>query len=523
MTNVTQTLSGRHLFVTGATGFVGKVWLSHLLGHVPDIGRITLLVRGDRTRTAAQRMADILATSPAMRPLKERLGTAYAAFIEARVEVVEGDVTLPGLGLDGDTRESLAASVDATVHFAGLTDFQPDPRRGVPANVRGAMHLADVVAGFRSPVLLHTSTCFVAGMAEGDVAERLEIGRSPLGRRFDPVAELEALEAIVRDENDPGVRIERADARAKHLGWPNLYTFTKGLAEHLLAARGDLRLAITRPSVVECARTWPFAGWNEGLNTAAPILWYCGTAFPELPAEDAHLFDVVPVDAVARWTSLALATLLCGTGEGVWQFASSDVNPVTFGRIIELSALERRRHARRPGATLRDRLEAQIDVRGTRWGDLLPVHPEAVAAGVGDVVDALRHVEARSHWPRGTRWLADAVAPTLSGWRKRATKARRSFHQLGKMLEVYRPFLHDHSWVFHTERIRAATAQLGADDGAFVDDVGTMDWRRYWMDVQLPGVRRWSFPIMEGDVVADDPPCQPALTLNGPRAQQGAA
>ena len=523
MTHVSETLKGRHLFVTGATGFVGKVWLSHLLAHVPDVARVTLLVRGDRGRTAHKRMADVLSTSPAMRPLKERLGPAYAAFVNARVDVVAGDVSQVGLGLDAQTRAALASSVDATVHFAGLTDFQPDPRRGVPANVRGAVNVADVVATFRSPALLHISTCFVAGMAEGVAPETLHVGRSPLGLHFDPMTELDALERLIRDVGDPTERIDRAVARARQLGWPNLYTFTKGLAEHLLAARRDVRLAIARPSVVECARTWPFPGWNEGLNTAAPILWYCGTAFPELPADDQHLFDVVPVDAVARWTSVALAALIDGSGEGVWQFASSDVNPVTFGRIIELSALERRRHARRPGATLRDHIEAQIDVRGTRWDALLPVHPEALAAGVGDVVDALRHAEARNHWPRPTRWLADAVAPTLASWRKRATQSRRSLHQLGKMLDVYRPFLHDHTWVFQTPRIRAAVATLGPCDAAFADEVTSLDWRRYWMDVQLPGVRRWSFPIMEGETVADDPPCDPPLTLSSSQTHQGAA
>jgi long-chain acyl-CoA synthetase len=521
--HVSQTLEGRHLFVTGATGFVGKVWLSHLLAHVPNVGRVTLLVRGDRGRTAQARMADVLATSPAMRPLKERLGADYASFIAARIDVVAGDVAQPGLGMDAQTRDALADSVDATLHFAGLTDFQPDPRRGVPANVRGALNVADVVATFRSPALLHISTCFVAGMAEGNVAETLRVGHSPLGRPFDPLAELTALEDLIREVSDPTERIDRAVARARLLGWPNLYTFTKGLAEHLLAARRDIRLAIARPSVVECARTWPFAGWNEGLNTAAPILWYCGTAFPELPADSAHLFDVVPVDAVARWTSVALAALLAGDGEGVWQFASSDVNPVTFERIIELSALERRRHARRPSATLRDQIEAQIDVRGTRWNDLLPLHPEALASGVGEVVDALRHAEIRTHWPKPTRWLADAIAPTLAQWRKRATQSRRSLHQLGKMLDVYRPFLHDHTWVFHTDRVRAAVQALDAADVAFADDVRSLDWRQYWMDVQLPGVRRWSFPIMEGETVADDPPCQPALTLTCPRTHQGAA
>ena len=40
--------------------------------------------------------------------------------------------------------------------------------------------------------------------------------------------------------------------RARRLGWPNTYTFTKSLAESLLATRGaGLPIAIVRPSIVE--------------------------------------------------------------------------------------------------------------------------------------------------------------------------------------------------------------------------------------------------------------------------------
>jgi nucleoside-diphosphate-sugar epimerase len=520
---IADTLRGKHLFVTGATGFVGKVWLGHLLAHAPEIGRITLLVRGNRKQSAAARMADMLDRSPAMRPLREALGADWSTFLAQRVRVVDGDVARPDCGLDEATLAALADSVDATVHIAGLTDFQPDPRKGVPANVHGASHVADVAARCRGARLLHVSTCFVAGTEGGRAREALTPGVSPLGVRFDPAEELAALDALNREIATAPERIDAAVARARHLGWPNLYTFTKGLAEHSLTARDDLALTIVRPSVVECARTWPFPGWNEGLNTSAPIMWFCGTPFLHLPSAAAHHFDIVPVDAVARAMSVALARLLEGRAQPIYQVATSDHNPATFERIVELTALGKRRHAGRGGATLRERVEAHLDVAPRHHDEGQPLSPETAERLFGRLTRALTSLEDRDAWPWPLRPVADHLRPRVTEQRRALVRARRKMGQLKQMLDVYRPFLHDHDWIFESGALRAEQATLTPADAAFADDLSTMCWRSYWLDVQYPGVLKWSFPIMDGLEAPLDPPSDPPLVLHAADRLQGAA
>ena len=124
---VRESLAGRHVLLTGATGFLGKVWLVHTLLHLPAIGRITAVVRPSRGRSGRERLEAVLRTSPALRPLRARHGEALGAWLASRLEVVEGDVTRPGLGLDPEVAARLASEVDITLHCAGLTDFQPDP------------------------------------------------------------------------------------------------------------------------------------------------------------------------------------------------------------------------------------------------------------------------------------------------------------------------------------------------------------------------------------------------------------
>src|SRR5215472_8646078 len=49
---VRETLAGRHILLIGVTGFIGKVWLVDLLEKIPSIGKITLLIRRNRTTPA---------------------------------------------------------------------------------------------------------------------------------------------------------------------------------------------------------------------------------------------------------------------------------------------------------------------------------------------------------------------------------------------------------------------------------------------------------------------------------------
>ena len=51
--SVRQALRGKQILLIGVTGFIGKVWLEHLLSNVPEIGKIYLLVRRQRTHDGA--------------------------------------------------------------------------------------------------------------------------------------------------------------------------------------------------------------------------------------------------------------------------------------------------------------------------------------------------------------------------------------------------------------------------------------------------------------------------------------
>ena len=52
--------TGRNIFITGATGFMGKVLVEKLLRSIPDIGTLYCLVRPKRDKTVQERKEDFL-------------------------------------------------------------------------------------------------------------------------------------------------------------------------------------------------------------------------------------------------------------------------------------------------------------------------------------------------------------------------------------------------------------------------------------------------------------------------------
>lgn len=57
---VVRFYSGKNVFLTGATGFVGIALVEKLLRAVPDIGNIYLLIRPKRGKTPAQRLQEYI-------------------------------------------------------------------------------------------------------------------------------------------------------------------------------------------------------------------------------------------------------------------------------------------------------------------------------------------------------------------------------------------------------------------------------------------------------------------------------
>jgi len=514
-------LANRHIMLIGVTGFIGKVWLVNLLENIPEIGKITLLIRRNRTTSSQRRFEKIVEESPTFDTLQERYGRSLGAFLKEKVEVVEGDVSEPGLGLDAATQARLAKSLDLIVNSAGLTDFNPDLREALSSNVASAVHLLEFIRGCDHAGLMHLSTCYVVGMRDGRVTEELKPNYNPAGDpEFDVDREIASLRETIRsvEERAEGVELIKAlkrqalgrgvdDSvvpakeldgvlrrnrirwarnrlvrigmrRAQHLGWPNTYTFTKSLGESVLATRGgDLPIAIVRPSIVESSERSPFSGWNEGINTSGPLSYLLGTNFRQLPTNARKCLDVIPVDMVCRGMSLIAAAVIARRNARMYQLATSAVNPVNMGRSIELTGLAHRKHYR---------MEQSVD----NW---LKVKFETIP------VSKQRYERMSIPMQKAVVSRINRVAIALKMKKPPLAKAERDVNRAEKLIELYEPFILHNDHVFECENTRMLSAALPPEESAAFDFAPeAIDWWDYWINVHIPALRRWCYPLMEG-------------------------
>ncbi len=549
--SVRQALDGKRILLIGVTGFIGKVWLANTLMDLcpngpkpgplgapilPEIGKLYLLIRRQKSSTAQQRFEKMIEGSPVFDPLFEKYGDRLGELLAEKIEVVEGDVSRPGLGLDAETSARLRRDLDLIVNSSGLTDFNPDLRDALAVNVDSTVYLIEFIRGSRHAALLHLSTCYVAGQRDGRVSEKVRPNYTPArvagtstnggtnaGTNFDAEKEWRRLHELVKSaearaegpevaaelkkqslgkehaakglsgqalENQirknkvrwlKNYLTEEATRRAKELGWPNTYTFTKSLAESLIANRiakygAKLPIAIVRPSIVETSVTKPFRGWNEGINTSASLSYLLGTAFRQLPSNERKRLDIIPVDAVCAGMTLIGAALVERRHEPLYQLATSVTNPCDMGRSIELTSLGHRRHYR-----AQEGLEYWLRLRM----DAIPV-----SKGRYDRMSA-----------PAQKMIVKSIQRVMSPlpMKKPLTKTERNLERVEKLVGLFEPFILHNEHDFVADNVeKLSQALVPEEKEIFGYDTAGLDWWEYWIDIHIPALRRWTYPLIEG-------------------------
>ena len=527
--SVRSAFRGKNILLVGVTGFIGKVWLANTLLDVPDIGCIYLLIRRQKSNPAVNRFEKLMEESPVFDPLYERYGSKLLQFVNERVQVLEGDVTRPLLGLDPEIASALRGKLDLVINSSGLTDFNPDLRDALDSNVDASVNVLQFVRESDHAGLLHLSTCYAAGTCDGRVSETARPDYTPVGLKdFDAEREWQALRRLIeetqlraeghevteklrrqalgkehaaKDLHGPALEnqirknrvrwlrdelTEAGKRRANELGWPNTYTFTKSLAESLLLKYGQgLPVAIVRPAIVESSITQPFRGWNEGINTSASLSYLLGTFFRQLPTNERKRLDVIPVDAVCRGMTLIAAAIMERRHEPVYQLATSVTNPCDMRRSIELTSLAHRKHYR-----ALESMEYWLRLRF----DAIPVSKE-------------RYNRMSAPAQRAIIKSIQRITAPLPFKKRPLARADRNLEKVEKLIELFEPFilLNEHDFVAENVE-KLSYALVPEEKQEFGFDTASIDWWEYWINIHIPALRKWTYPLIEGRPLEARPP-----------------
>jgi len=549
--SVRKALGGKRVLLIGVTGFIGKVWLANVLLDLPEIGKLYLLIRRQKSSPGQKRFEKMIEGSPVFDPVFEKYGDRLGALLADKVEVIEGDVSQPGLGLDPEVAARLRTDLDLIINSSGLTDFNPDLRDALAVNVDSTHHLIEFIRASNRAALLHLSTCYVAGQRDGRVSERVLQNYTPAGvanfdaekewhrlHEFVELAEAKAespevteelkQQALEREHAAKGLSgqalenqvrknrvrwlknylTEEATRRAQELGWPNTYTFTKSLAESLIAKHGaGLPIAIVRPAIVETSITKPFRGWNEGINTSASLSYLLGTSFRQLPSNERKRLDIIPVDAVCAGMTLIGAALVERRHDPLYQLATSVTNPCDMGRSIELTSLGHRRHYR-----AQEGLEYWLRLRM----DAIPVSKERYNRMSAPAQKMI------------IRSIQRVMSPLPSAMKKPLAKTERNLERVEKLVGLFEPFILHNEHDFVADNVEKLSQALTPEEKEiFGYDTAGLDWWEYWINIHIPALRRWTYPLIEGRSLEARPPrllhmppASTAASSSAPSAQE---
>ncbi len=226
-----------HVFLTGATGLVGRALVTRLLAINPRV-TVTVLVR-ESSRAKAR-----------------------ALFDTARVHTLIGNVEEPDLGVAADALRALNDRVTHVIHAAANTRFSQTLREARRVNTTGTAHVVDAVSSGSIERLVYVSTAFVAGTMTGPIPEE-DHGTVPGWVNAYEQSKYEA-EGVVRSSglpvviarpstvvcDDPSGRVSQFNAvhQALHL-------FHSGLAAMLPGSEECLVDLVTTDYVVDAIAT----------------------------------------------------------------------------------------------------------------------------------------------------------------------------------------------------------------------------------------------------------------------------
>ncbi|PFX13405.1 Fatty acyl-CoA reductase 1 [Stylophora pistillata] len=257
------------VFITGATGFLGKVVIEKLLRACPRVKKIYLLARSRRGVSPQQRIDDLL--DGMLYDTVRDMGGDW----RNKLVPIKGDIAEDKLGMSDEDWKMLQENVEIVFHSAATVRFDEDLKDAMTLNLYGTQNVIGLCRGMK----------------------RLEV------RSF-------------RWMNDDMVNSLTPHLIGKR---PNTYTFTKSLAEHVLLKEADnIPIAIFRPSIIGAAWKEPLEGWIDNFNGPSGLFVAAGKGMLRSMIGDLNaIADIIPVDYSANmllaiaWHRVAKSLAIC--------------------------------------------------------------------------------------------------------------------------------------------------------------------------------------------------------------------
>ncbi|KAK9204470.1 hypothetical protein WN943_014730 [Citrus x changshan-huyou] len=431
--SVLQFLKDKTILVTGATGFLAKIFVEKILRIQPNLKKLYLLIRAEDDKSAKQRMFREVIEKDLFRVLRDTWGDSLDSFILEKVAAVPGDILYEDLGIkDSNLKEEMYRQIDLVVNVAAITKFDERYDALLDTNTMGAFHVLSFAKHCtKIQMLVHLSTAYACGEKSGLIPENSftmgEMVKWP--RKLDIMAEKKLVEKKLNQLQTTGAAEDEVTSIMKDLG-----------TERTI----DVPLITYGKGKIDC-----------------------------LPVNSQTILDLIPADVVVNSMIMAMvANANNPSSQMIYHVGSSLRNPIHFFQIHEFAF---HYFTKNP----------YIDKYGN-----------PVIVGKVKVLDSPakfhRYMAVRFVLPLKVLELVNLVF-----WRRFGDICNESNRRLKlnmRLVNLYKPYLFFQG-IFddtNSEKLRMAMRESGMELDSFNFDPKSIDWEDYFLNVHIPGLLRFA-------------------------------
>ena len=86
-------------------------------------------------------------------------------------------------------------------------------------------------------------------------------------------------------------------------------------------------------------------------------------------------------------------------------------------------------------------------------------------------------------------------------------RAERNLERVEKLIELFEPFILSNEHDFVADNVeRLSEALVPAERDQFAYGAASLDWWDYWINIHIPALRKWTYPLIEGRPLDARPP-----------------
>ncbi|KAM7363056.1 fatty acyl-CoA reductase 1 [Cochliomyia hominivorax] len=309
------------IFVTGATGFVGKTLLEKLLWSFPQIGCIYILIREKHGKSVEQRFREFVDHK-----IFERVRSSHPERLK-KLKFLAGNIEHENFGLSNVDKKMLCAEVNVIFHSAATVRFNERLKVAARVNAVATWNLLEMCRNMpllKSFVYVSTAYC--------------NPGRKYVDEEIYPTLPPVQWKHFV----DCSLKIpdEYFNSLANYIKGPhpNTYTFTKSIAEQIVNDYKHLiPIVIVRPSIVTAAYREPYPGWIDNIQGITGIMMEIGKgSISSILGDKNVICDIIPVDFVVNNMLLSAQRATKGIVY-ISNSTSGYTNPITWQQLGNLT------------------------------------------------------------------------------------------------------------------------------------------------------------------------------------------